>query len=127
MLHCITKCYKVLQNITEYFWRIYLDQFLGLFTLASITSQLVRRCVMNLRSFGNEASVPSISLRPRSLICLGNFRTDNLSSASVLFVIRKNILHFKTIYSIYKDYREIRWKKSPWTLNWTSTNIDVSK
>ena len=34
-----------------------------------------------------------------SLICLGNFRTDNLSSYSVLFVINKNILHFKTIHS----------------------------
>ena len=65
----------------------------------STTSQLVRRCVINLRSFGNEASVYSFSLCSMSLNCLGNFRTDNLSSYSVLFVISKSILHFKTIHS----------------------------
>ena len=52
---------------------------------------------MILRYFGNEASVHSISLCPMSY--------------SVLLVIRKNILHFNTIYSMYKDDREIRWKK----------------
>ena len=31
MLQSIKEYYRILQNITEYFWRIYLDQFLGLF------------------------------------------------------------------------------------------------